>query len=435
MPTSDADLPSDLLQSLERHPATGLPSERAGGWIAHWRGYTLESAFQPVLSITHQRIVGYEALLRAVDAAGNPIGPADLFALIPPAETAPLDLLSRCLHMANFAEQRVESGWLFLNTLPHMLEGRCANRQTTQALCAHFGLPPERIVIEVLEHRESDEQPSFMAPRPEYDSRPFLIALDDFGAGFSNFDRVWRYRPDIVKLDRSLVKRATEQQTAATFIVNLVSILHHAGTMVLAEGVETEPELMVLMQADVDLVQGFWFGLPNASVSCASAGVPALVRSMWLRFSLYVRDTRQREQLNIGELTRAMLDGALVLASTGSVEQAAQSLFRATDSLRVFATDEHGEQYAPSIAGPHTVTPPRLNPLFPDVHCNWSRREYFRSAVSAPGRVAVKGPHYSMTDGKLCYTAAIAIDTPNGLRVLCADFPFESASHAPPPIA
>lgn len=423
MPISDAALPTDLLQSLER---------QADGWIARWRGYTLESAFQPVLSITHQRIVGYEALLRASDVKGDSIGPAELFALIPAADAAPLDLLSRCLHMANFAAQHVDTGWLFLNTLPRMLDGQCANERTIEALCAHFGLPPERIVIEVLEHRERDELPSFLEPRPAYGSRPFLVALDDFGAGFSNFDRVWRYRPDIVKLDRSLVQRATGRQTAVEFIANLVSILHHAGTMVLAEGVETEHEMMVLMQADVDLVQGFWFGQPAASIGDASAGVPALVRSMWLHFASYVHDTDQRERLNIGELTKSMLNGALVLASGGSLKQAAQKLFEQTDSLRVFATDEHGEQDEPSIAGPRTATPPPLAPLFPDVHCNWSRREYFRSAISAPGRVAVKGPHYSMTDGKLCYTAAVAIQTPHGIRVLCADFPYVSTVDSAP---
>lgn len=431
MPTPDPALPTDLLQSLERHPPADASAGGGGDWLARWRGYTLESAFQPVLSITHQRIVGYEALLRAFDANGNRIGPADLFAQVPAADAAPLDLLARCLHMANFAAQHVETGWLFLNTLPRMLEGQYASRRATEALCAHFGIPPERIVIEVLEQREHDEHPSFMEPRPAYGSRPFLLALDDFGAGFSNFDRVWRYRPDIVKLDRSLVKRATSQQTAATFISNIVSILHHAGTMVLAEGVETEHEMMVLMQADVDLVQGFWFGQPAASVQEASAAVPALVRSMWLRFASYVRDTHQREQLNVGELTKAMLDGALVLAANGTLAETANTLFQRTNALRVFATDRHGEQHEPSIAGPQTVTPPPLAPLFPDVHCNWSRREYFRSAISAPGRVAVKGPHYSMTDGKLCYTAAIAIETPGGTRVLCADFPYHSTVDSP----
>ncbi|HTH62858.1 MAG TPA: EAL domain-containing protein [Paraburkholderia sp.] len=426
MPISEAALPTDLLQSLERH---------ADGWIARWRGYTLESAFQPVLSITHQRIVGYEALLRAADLKGNNVGPADLFARIPPADATPLDLLARCLHMANFADQHIETGWLFLNTLPRMADGQFTDRKLIEALCEHFGLPLERIVIEVLEQRAVDERASFMESRPAYGSRPFLLALDDFGAGFSNFDRVWRYRPDIVKLDRSLVKRATDQQTPADFLPNLVSILHHAGTMVLAEGVETEQEMMLLMQADVDLVQGFCFGQPLGSIRQASDGAPALMQSMWQHFASFVREADQREQVNVGALTSAMLDGAMLLAHGGPLAEVAHALFERTNALRVFATDAHGVQHAPSIPNPLGAAPRPLAPLFPDDHCNWSRRDYFRSAIAAPGRVSVKGPHYSITDGRLCFTASIAIEAPGGMTVLCADFPFRSASDPAPPAA
>jgi hypothetical protein len=153
---------------------------------------------------------------------------------------------------------------------------------------------------------------------------------------------------------------------------------------------------------------------------------------MWERFDSYLRDTDHREQLNVGELTKAMLDGALVLASGGTLGEAAQLLFERTNTLRVFATDARGEQDEPSIAAPHTVASPPLAPLLQDVHCNWSRREYFRNAISVPGRVAVAGPHYSMIDGRLCYTGAIAIETPGGTRVLCADFPFASESDPAP---
>ncbi|RAG59900.1 EAL domain-containing protein, partial [Burkholderia multivorans] len=64
--------------------------------------------------------------------------------------------------------------------------------------------------------------------------RDFLIAIDDFGTGFSNFDRVWRARPDIVKLDRSLVERSTWSPEDRRIMHHLVSMLHQAGAMVLA---------------------------------------------------------------------------------------------------------------------------------------------------------------------------------------------------------
>ncbi|RAR56228.1 diguanylate phosphodiesterase [Paraburkholderia unamae] len=411
-------------------PATSLLAQlqpRAGGWGAQWRGCALDSAFQPVLSITHQRVVGYEALLRVTDATGHAVAPPDLFASADGAEAQQLDELARCLHLANFVEQGIDTGWIFLNTLPRSARAADPAQAAIDGLCRHFDFPHERVVIEVLEQRGGDEHSSFVDERPSAGGRDFLVALDDFGAGFSNFDRVWRYRPDIVKLDRSLVTRAASGENHVAFIAELISILHHAGTMVLAEGVETEAQLMVLMQADVDLVQGFWFGEPQASVREAGAAAPALAQSMWQRFAQYQRSTEIIEQINFGALSHTMLVGARVLTGGGTLEAAAAAIFGdgGSHAQRVFAADEHGEQHAPSIAAPGVGPPARLAPFYPDTDSNWSRREYFRRALAAPGRVAVMGPHYSLNDGELCYTAAIALDFGGATHVLCADFPPE----------
>ncbi|MBV8259673.1 MAG: EAL domain-containing protein, partial [Paraburkholderia sp.] len=180
----------------------------AASWGAQWRGCSLESAFQPVLSITHHRVVGHEALLRITDKAGHAIAPADLFATVADADAQQLDELARCLHLANFVHQGVETGWIFLNTLPRSARSADAAQAAIDGLCSYFDFPHERVVIEVLEQGGGDEQSWFVDDRPAAGARDFLVALDDFGAGFSNFDRVWRYRPDIVKLDRSLVKCA-----------------------------------------------------------------------------------------------------------------------------------------------------------------------------------------------------------------------------------
>ncbi|MEX3979004.1 EAL domain-containing protein [Paraburkholderia sp. EG287A] len=409
---------ASLLAQLQPH---------TDSWGAQWHGCALASAFQPVLSIPHQRVVGYEALLRVTDQSGRALAPEELFATVQGAEAQQLDELACALHLANFVQQGVGSGWIFLNTLPRSARAADPAHAAIDGLCRHFGFPHERVVIEVLEQRGGDEPGPFVDATAPAGGRDFLVALDDFGAGFSNFDRVWRYRPDIVKLDRSLVTRAASGESHVAFISELVSILHHAGTMVLAEGVETELQLMVLMQADIDLVQGFWFGEPQASVRQAGAAAPALAQSMWRRFAAYQRSTEIIEQVNFGALSHAMLRGARVLTGGGTLEAAAEAIFgdNGSHAQRVFTADEHGEQHEPSIAMPGVGPPARLAPFYPDTDSNWSRREYFRRALAAPGRVAVMGPHYSLNDGELCYTAAIALDYGGATHVLCADFPPE----------
>ena len=89
MPTVEELTLSGLLPHLVREES---------GWTATWRALTLHSVFQPVLSITHQRIVGYEALLRAFDPVGLPVTPDVLFSGTRSAsEARELDRIARCL--------------------------------------------------------------------------------------------------------------------------------------------------------------------------------------------------------------------------------------------------------------------------------------------------------------------------------------------------
>jgi EAL domain-containing protein (putative c-di-GMP-specific phosphodiesterase class I) len=404
----------------------------ACGWSANWRAITMHSAFQPVLSITHQRVVGYEALLRAHDSTGVPVTPDALFgATQSSVDARALDRLARCLHVANFVDQHVDTAWLFLNARPQVFETGWPNRSFIDELSAHFGLAHERIVIEVLE-QPADDELAVATMLATSEPRDFLIAIDDFGTGLSNFDRVWRFRPDIVKIDRSLVARAASNANDEALFGHLVGMLHEAGTMVLAEGVETDEEMMVLMQADVDFVQGFWLGKPQQSVEAAAAPIPELIHSMWEKFADYQRTHTRTQRPGFAPLAEAALAGAQVFASTGDLALAAEPVFRVGDARRVFVTNHHGEQTLPSLAAPWVGPPsPRLAPLYPDSHSNWSRRTYFKHALAAPGRVAMMGPHYSLTDGDGCYTAAVAVERDGERYVFCAEFMPDPAKSGP----
>jgi EAL domain-containing protein (putative c-di-GMP-specific phosphodiesterase class I) len=393
------------------------------GWTATWRALTLHSVFQPVLSITHQRIVGYEALLRAFDPVGLPVTPDVLFSGTRSAsEARELDRICRCLHVANFMEQNVPVGWLFLNTRPQVFETGWPQRAFIDELSAHFGLPQERIVIEVLE-QPADDESAVASMLTASQPRDFLIAIDDFGTGFSNFDRVWRFRPDIVKLDRSLVARAGKRQGEESLIGHLIAMLHQSGTLVLAEGVETDDELMILMQADVDFVQGFWLGQPMGSVQAACERVPALIDSMWRKFADYERKYARHQRLGFEGFAEAVLAAAGSFAANGDLAQAAQFVFSIPEARRVFVTDAQGEQTSPSISAPSVPPPPeRLAPLLATTRSNWSRRAYFKHALAAPGRVAMMGPHYSLIDGEDCYTAAVTLERNGETTILCVDF-------------
>jgi EAL domain-containing protein (putative c-di-GMP-specific phosphodiesterase class I) len=392
------------------------------GWHIVYQGITLRSVFQPVGSITHRRIVGYEALLRATDQAGRSIRPDTLFARTPgKAAALALERLARCVHFANFAEQQnTENGWLFVNALPRLFRTGWPYSTFVDELCEHFRLPRRQVVIEMIEEPAADEA-LFKDTVDALRERDLLIAIDDFGTGFSNFDRIWHVRPDIVKLDRSLVARMATPGADPQFATQLVTMLHRAGTMVLGEGVETEEELLTLMEADADFVQGYWFGEPHASLNTAASVAAPKIDAMWERF---------RARTGSGPLTpvdfagfeEVLLAGARIYRSTGDLELAARQAFAISSARRVFVLDTQGEQRQPSITHEAAPRPARLWPLFPDTYSNWSRRSYFRRALAAPGRVAVMGPHYSLTEGRDCYTAAVTVELGGERQVFCIDF-------------
>lgn len=402
------------------------------GWCAQYHDVALASAFQPVISITHKRVVGYEALVRATDANGAPISPDTLFARAQArGETMLLDRMTRCLHAANFAAQDTGTCWLFLNVLPQMFDAGVAPREFIEALCAHFKLPPTRVVLEVIEQPSRNEA-ALACTLDMIQHGDFLIAIDDFGTGFSNFDRIWQMKPDIVKLDRSILERSLAASDAHRIVHHLVTMLHHAGTMVLAEGVENEDALQILMDADVDFVQGFCFGQPDQSIERARSDAPARIEAAWKRFAERAKE-RRSDAVHPGfdTIERIVLTGAADYTQTRNLRGTAQRLLTNSIVRRVFIVEANGEQIEPSVTAETPDAPDattrRLAPLLPDLHSNWSRRAYFQRAIAVPGRVALMGPHFSLTDGRDCYTAAVAIHLETTLKVFCVDFDFSSS--------
>ncbi len=235
-------------------------------WTADFQGLTLRTALQPIYSISHKRIVGYEALIRAFDNDDSAVLPLHLFQLpASDSENLLLDRLCRYLHIRNYSGLEDQLNWLFLNVSPQAVtSGRHADSFFGQLL-EKTGLPPHRIVIEIVE-QPTDDAEKLKETVAYYKELGCLTAIDDFGAGHSNFERIWNLSPDIVKLDRTLLTRATEDRKARQILNGIVSLLHQSGCLVLLEGVETREQALVSIDAGVDFVQGFYFRTPSINL-------------------------------------------------------------------------------------------------------------------------------------------------------------------------
>src|SRR4029077_10984114 len=120
------------------------------------------------------------------------------------------------------------------------------------------GFPTHRVAVELVETPFEDET-HLLAAVEHYRKLGCLIVIDDFGAGFSNFDRIWRLRPDIVKIDREMTRRVTIEPLARRMFTGIISVLREAGALVCVEGIETEAEALCAIDANTDLIQGDYF--------------------------------------------------------------------------------------------------------------------------------------------------------------------------------
>lgn len=91
----------------------------------------------------------------------------------------------------------------------------------------------------------------------------FQTAIDDFGAGYAGLNLLSDYQPNIVKIDMDLVRNIDKDKTRQAIVNGTVMICHAIGTLVVAEGIETEGERDYLAGIGVELMQGYLFAKPS----------------------------------------------------------------------------------------------------------------------------------------------------------------------------
>lgn len=393
-----------------------------GRATAAFKGYQLTSAYQPIFGLAHRRPVGYEALLRATDAAGAAVSPLQVFASAETTEgIVHLDRTCRILHARNYQPLAAEDRWLFLNINPRVvIEGKLYGPFFAELL-TRSALRPSQVVVEILENEITDE--GLLAESVSYYKElGCLVAIDDFGAGHSNFDRILRLAPDMVKLDRGLIQHARHNPAARRMLPGLVTLLHEADSLVVMEGIEDETEALLAMEADADFAQGYYFARPAAAERLADLP-PAVFDglSRTARAGLHGEATRRATALQPG--IRAFEHCAANYGAGADLAAAAGNLLGNADVLRCYALDGSGIQLGGNVVptGNSRTLHPRYAPLNSTIGCDWSGRPYFRRAVAEPGTVQVTRPYFSITDAAMNITLSVAVRRDGQLHVICCD--------------
>ncbi len=416
----------DRLRDLGVHPQQ--VSHYKQRYQGNFMGYSLDSHYQPIISLTHQRVVGFEALMRP-SREGVPCSPLDLFAQCQNSlAITRLDRLSRALHLLNFNLLDSDGCWLFLNIRGEEIRKSNMDAQQVKHTLALHGFQPQQIVLEILEDAVHDEMllAEFVQ---EFRQAGFLVAIDDFGTGQSNFDRIWKINPNIVKLDRSMIRNAQQQSRARRIFPRLVSLLRETESLVLIEGVENEEEALLAMDTEADMVQGYFFARP----SMTGSDRPDLPMQISRLHHQYAKQQKTGRQVFHSQLVtfESMLTACADLIKLGhNFEDSCQALVKQLGCRRIFLLNEEGYQVTHTMSSEHSINTNHYHPLKQAQGANWARRKYFQRAIEAPGRVYISRPYLALPDASIDVTFSMAFNIGNQTLVLCCDVDSQSVDAA-----
>jgi EAL domain-containing protein (putative c-di-GMP-specific phosphodiesterase class I) len=390
--------------------------------------FHLSSHFQPIFSLAHRRPVGYEGLIRATDPRGRPVRPYELFAKAPHGEArVQLDRQCRAIHVRNFKQFGDTRSWLFLNVDPQVAtEGPRFGSFFAEMLESN-GFPAHRVAVELIETPFEDE-PRLTAAVEYYRKLGCLTVIDDFGAGYSNFDRIWRLRPDIVKIDREMTRRVTVEPLARRMFTGIISVLHEAGALVCVEGIETEAEALCAIDANADLIQGDYFAPGGAELVPENARSEVFARLITGHRADFA-DFQKRQHTRLVPYLAAIKNAVQDLSLGAKFQPAVQGLLRLPSAQRCYLIGGDGLQIGANVEAESKVQTEdlRFEVVQPTEGTDWQTKPYFRRAIESPGKVQITRPYLSVIGPKLCVTLSFAFEASDGSQqVLCVDLDFAS---------
>ena len=228
----------------------------------------LSALLQPIIHMGSGEIMGYEGLIRG--PSDSPLhAPMNLFKVARAnGLTVQTEHLCRRVVLERFAELDLP-GKLFLNVSPECLLQGDARHGATMDFIHRVGINPERVIIELTENQPTYDYELMREAVLHYRNMGFQIAIDDLGEGFSSL-RLWsELRPEYVKIDMHFIQGINHDPVKLQFVRSIQEIAEKSDTLVIAEGIETQAELLVLRDLGVGFGQGYHLGRPHANPATA----------------------------------------------------------------------------------------------------------------------------------------------------------------------
>jgi EAL domain-containing protein (putative c-di-GMP-specific phosphodiesterase class I) len=382
----------------------------------------ITALFQQVVSVNRNCVCGLEGLIRGVTEQGL-VAPKALFdAAAAQGMTLELDRLCRECVLGEYAPlyPRHRDKLLFINMEASVIEKAPLSGHFTRQV-KEAGIDPGNIVIEISEAKVQDESAvkSFI---DIYRSDGFLIALDDVGIGFSNLERISAAKPDIIKIDTSLVRNIHTDYHRQEVFKALVGLAGQIGALVVAEGVETEEEALQALKLGAHMIQGFYFSQPRALGSAHAFDNPN-ISVLAERFRAYmtqrIRAEADRHRELVG-LVKSTIEG---FGSCCEYEERLRGIVAVHDAIEcAYVLDETGTQRCDAVFHGDIQTARRcLTVCALNKGTDHSMKNYYFHLVSEGMEHYITEPYVSPVTGSLCVTVSMLFSHGGTRCILCMD--------------
>jgi diguanylate cyclase len=239
--------------------------------------------YQPIVNLETTEVIGFEALIRWAHPGMGMVSPVDF---IPVAEETGLIVgigewvVSEALgQLSRWHAEGHEDLWVSVNVSARQLrDGRLVDH--VEAELSRHGVAPDKLVVEITESAMMDDEESSAALLNRLRELGVPLAVDDFGTGYSSLGHLRRFPVSKLKIDRAFVSGLESSNDDAEIVRAVVAMSLAMGLDTVAEGIETEGQRALLLDAGVHLGQGWLFGRAEPPEECRlAAGQPARAKS------------------------------------------------------------------------------------------------------------------------------------------------------------
>ncbi len=216
--------------------------------------------FQPIYLFEKEQFYGVEILTRP-QTTGTLLNPEILFeAALQYGLYAELEVLSWSLALNSIASTLANEK-IFLNCNPYFIE--TAQFVRVRAMLEKNHINPQNVVLEITERSAITDFKIFYEQMNAYREFGFRFAVDDVGGGYASLEAIIETKPEIVKIDRQIIKNVHRDPFKQSIVKFIVSFCKENNILTIAEGIESQEEYDTIQKLGAHAAQGYLLYRPT----------------------------------------------------------------------------------------------------------------------------------------------------------------------------